>query len=66
MAISGLLNVPFVFMCLMNGVFIEYMDKFVVVFLDGFLIYSKSKEDHEYHFRLVLRLLRENHMYAKL
>jgi hypothetical protein len=43
----GLSNAPTVFMCMMNGVFREYLDKFVLVFLDDILVYSKSKEEHE-------------------
>jgi hypothetical protein len=43
----GLSNAPVVFMCLMNGIFIEYLDKFVIVFLDDILIYSKLEEEHE-------------------
>jgi hypothetical protein len=62
----GLSNTPAIFMCLMNGVFREYLDKFVIVFLDDILIYSKSKEEHENHLRMVLQVLRENHLYAKL
>jgi hypothetical protein len=62
----GLSNAPIVFMCLMNGVFREYLDKFVIVFLDDILVYSKSEEEHEFHLRMVLQVLRENHMYAKL
>jgi hypothetical protein len=62
----GLLNAPVVFMCLMNGFFREYLDKFVIVFLDDILIYSKSEEKHEHHLRKVLQLLREHHLYAKL
>ena len=42
----GLSNAPFVFMCLMNGIFREYLDKFVIVFLDDILIISKSEEEH--------------------
>jgi hypothetical protein len=53
-------------MCLMNGVFREYLDKFVIVFLDDILIYSKSEEEHEHHLRMVLQVLREHQMYAKL
>ena len=45
----GLSNAPVVFMCLMNGVFREYLDKFVIVFLDDILVYSKSEEEHEQH-----------------
>jgi hypothetical protein len=62
----GLTNAPTVFMCLMNGIFINYLDKCVIVFLDGILIYSKSEEEHEHHLRLVLQVLRENLFYAKL
>jgi hypothetical protein len=62
----GLSNAPIVFMCLMNGVFREYLDKFVIVFLDDILIYSKSEEDHEHHLRMVLQLLRDHQLYAKL
>jgi hypothetical protein len=53
-------------MCLMNGVFIDYLDKLVIVFLDDIIIYSKTKEKHEQHLRMVLQLLRENQLYAKL
>jgi hypothetical protein len=45
-------------MYLMNGIFINYLDKFVIVFLDDILIYSKSKEEHEQHLRMVLQVLR--------
>jgi hypothetical protein len=62
----GLSNAPIVFMCLMNEDFIEYLDKFVIVFLDDILIYSKSKEEHEQHLRMVLKVLREHKLYAKL
>jgi hypothetical protein len=53
-------------MCLMNGIFRNYLDKFIIVILDDILIYSKSEEEHEHHLRLVLQLLRENQLYAKL
>jgi hypothetical protein len=53
-------------MCLMNGIFINYLDKFVIVFLDDILIYYKSEEEHEHHLRLVLQVLREDKLYAKL
>ena len=62
----GLSNAPTVFMCLMNGVFREYLDKFVIVFLDDILVYSKSEEEHEHHLRMVLQVLREHQLYAKL
>jgi hypothetical protein len=62
----GLSNAPVVFMCLMNGVFREYLDKFVIVFLDDILVYSKSEEEHDHHLRMVLQVLREHHLYAKL
>jgi hypothetical protein len=50
----GLSNAPVVFMFLMNGVFRDYLDKFVIVFLDDILVYSKSEEEHEKHLRMVL------------
>jgi hypothetical protein len=50
----------------MNGVFREYLDKFVIVFLDDILVYSKSKEEHEHHLRMVLQVIREHQLYAKL
>jgi hypothetical protein len=53
------------FMYLMNKVFMEYMDMFVVVFIDNILVYSETKEDHEEHLRLVLEKLRANQLYAK-
>jgi hypothetical protein len=53
-------------MCLMNGIFRNYLDKFFIVFLDDILIYSKSEEEHEHHLILVLQVLRENQLYAKL
>jgi hypothetical protein len=62
----GISNAPKVFMCLMNGVFKEYLNKFVIVFLDDILIYSKSKKEHEQHLRMVLQVLREHKLYAKL
>jgi hypothetical protein len=53
-------------MSLMNGVFHEYLDKFVQVFIDDILIYSRMKEEHDEHLRLVLQCLRENKLYGKL
>jgi hypothetical protein len=52
-------------MYLMNKVFMEYLDKFVVVFVDDILIYSKTEVEHEEHLRLVLEKLRANQLYAK-
>jgi hypothetical protein len=62
----GLSNAPAIFMCLMNGVFQEYLNKLVIVFLDDILVYSKSEEEHEHHLRMVLQVLREHQLYAKL
>jgi hypothetical protein len=50
----------------MNKVFMEYLDKFVVVFIDDILVYSSSEEEHEEHLRLALQKLQENRLYAKL
>ncbi|GJT52684.1 putative reverse transcriptase domain-containing protein [Tanacetum coccineum] len=61
----GLTNAPAVFMDLMNRVCKPYLDKFVIVFIDDILIYSKTKEDHENHLRLMLELLRKEKLYAK-
>jgi hypothetical protein len=61
----GLTNAPTYFMYLMNKVFMEYLDKFVVVFIDDILIYYKTEEEHEEHLRLVLQKLREHQLYAK-
>jgi hypothetical protein len=62
----GLTNAPAYFMYLMNKVFMEYLDKFVVVFIDDILIFSKTKEEHEKHLRMVLEKLRSNQLYVKL
>jgi hypothetical protein len=62
----GLSNALVVFMCLMNGVFREYLDKFVIVFLDGILVYSNSEEEHEHHLTMCLQVLREHQLYEKL
>jgi hypothetical protein len=62
----GVTNAPAFFMNLMNKVFMEELDKFVVVFIDDILIYSKSREDHEHHLRIVLGRLRAHQLYAKL
>jgi hypothetical protein len=61
----GLMNAPTYFMYLMNKVFMEYLDKFVVVFINDILIYSKTEAEHEEHLRLVLEKLRANQLYTK-
>ena len=61
----GLTNAPANFMCLMNNVISKFLDKFVLVFIDDILIYSKNKEEHEEHLRLVLQVLREHQLYVK-
>uniref|UniRef100_A0A2N9HS09 Reverse transcriptase domain-containing protein n=1 Tax=Fagus sylvatica TaxID=28930 RepID=A0A2N9HS09_FAGSY len=62
----GLTNAPAVFMDLMNRVFHEYLDSFVIVFIDDILVYSKSQEEHEEHLRIVLQILRDRKLFAKL
>jgi hypothetical protein len=62
----GLTNALAFFMYLMNSVFIDYVDKFVVVFIDNMLMYSQSEEDHADHLRKLLQRLREHPLYAKL
>jgi hypothetical protein len=61
----GLTNAPGHFMYLMNSVFMPELNKFVVVFIDDILIYSRSKEEHEEHLRIVLQLLRDHQLYVK-
>ena len=61
----GLTNAPTFFMYLMNSVFMPELDKFVVVFIDDILIYSKNDEEHAQHLRIVLDRLREHKLYAK-
>jgi hypothetical protein len=61
----GLMNAPAQFMYLMNSVFMPELDKFVMVFIDDILIYSRSMEEHEEHLRIVLQQLREHQLYAK-
>ena len=61
----GLTNALAAFMNLMHRVFQPYLDQFVAVFFDDILIYSKSKEDHGVHLRIVLQVLRDHKLYAK-
>jgi hypothetical protein len=62
----GLTNALAYFMYLMNSVFMPELDKFVVVFIDDILVYSKNKEEHAGHLHVVLQCLREHRLYAKL
>ncbi|GJR43516.1 putative reverse transcriptase domain-containing protein [Tanacetum coccineum] len=61
----GLTNAPAVFMDLMNRVCKPYLDKFVIVFIDDILIYSKDEREHEEHLKTILELLKEEKLYAK-
>ncbi|GKC54087.1 putative reverse transcriptase domain-containing protein [Tanacetum coccineum] len=61
----GLTNTPTVFMDLINRVCKPFLDKFVIVFIDDILIYSKNKKEHEEHIRLILRLLKKEELYTK-
>ncbi|WVZ52368.1 hypothetical protein U9M48_003437 [Paspalum notatum var. saurae] len=61
----GLTNAPAYFMYMMNSVFMNELDKFVVVFIDDILVYSKNEKEHEEHLRIVLTRLREHKLYAK-
>jgi hypothetical protein len=61
----GLTNAPAYFMNLMNKVFMEQLDKFVVVFIDDILIYSRSAEEHKEHLRVILNKLWAHELYAK-
>ncbi|GJW05210.1 putative reverse transcriptase domain-containing protein [Tanacetum coccineum] len=61
----GLTNAPAVFMDLMNHVCKPYLDKFVIVFIDDILIYSRNKEEHANHLRIILELLKKEKLYAK-
>ncbi|KAK2403898.1 putative mitochondrial protein [Trifolium repens] len=61
----GLTNAPAIFMDYMNRIFQPYLDKFVVIFIDDILIYSKDSEEHAEHLRIVLEVLREKQLYAK-
>ncbi|GJX52860.1 putative reverse transcriptase domain-containing protein [Tanacetum coccineum] len=61
----GLTNAPAIFMDLMNRVCKPYLDRFVIVFIDDILIYSKSRKEHEGHLKLILNLLKKEELYAK-
>jgi hypothetical protein len=62
----GLTNASAYFMYVMNKVFMEYLDKFIVVFIDDILVYSRNEEEHEGHLHLVLQKLLDHKLYAKL
>jgi hypothetical protein len=62
----GLTNMPAYFMYLMNSIFMPELDKFVVVFIDDILVYTKNEEEHTGHLHIVLQRLREHRLYAKL
>ena len=61
-----LTNTPAIFTDLMNHVFKSFLDHFVIVFIDDILVYSKCEPEHEYHLRIVLQILRNYQVYAKL
>ena len=61
----GLTNGPTNFISMMNNIFHKYLVKFVLVFIDDILVYSKSTAEHEEHFRIVVRVLWEHLLYAK-
>nr|GEW21719.1 putative reverse transcriptase domain-containing protein [Tanacetum cinerariifolium] len=61
----GLTNAPAIFLDLMNRVYKPYLDKFVIVFIDDILIYSKNDQEHEEHLKLILELLKREKLYAK-
>ena len=62
---SGLTNAPATFMYLMSNVVSKYLEKFVVVFIDDILVYSKKKEEHDEDLNIILQVLREHQLYAK-
>lgn len=62
----GLTNAPTTFQCLMNAIFEAHIRKFVIIFLDDILVFSETLEEHAQHLRMVLELLREHQLYAKL
>ena len=62
----GLTNASTAFMALMNEVFKPHLNQFVIIFIDDILVYSRSREEHEQHLRIILQTLREKRLYAKL
>ena len=62
----GVINAPTIFMHYMNWIFKSLSDKFIVVFIDDILIYSRTQKEHAEHLRIVLGILREKQFYAKL
>jgi hypothetical protein len=62
----GLIKVPTYFMDLTDKVFMEYLDKFIIVFINDVLVYSEDEEEHEEHIHLVLKKLQNHRLYAKL
>lgn len=61
----GLTNAPATFQCLMNSICASYIRKFILVFMDDILVYSKSMEDHLKHLKVVFEILRQHQLYAK-
>ena len=61
----GLTNVPAAIIDLMNRVFSDYLDKFIIVFIDDIIVYSKNHEEHERYLKLVLQRLKKKKLYAK-
>jgi hypothetical protein len=62
----GLTNAPAAFQSMMNHIFRDYLDVFVICYLDDILIFSSDLQSHQKHVRLVLQRLRENHLFVKL
>jgi hypothetical protein len=62
----GLTNAPAYFLYMMNKVFMEYLDKSIVVFIDNILVYSRNEGEHEGHLRLVLQKFQDHKLYTKL
>ena len=61
----GVTNTPTAFIDLMNRVFYEYLEKFIIVFIDNILVYSKTREEHETHLRLAQERLQTKKLYGK-